>query len=185
MKYDPDVPMTKEQAAVWRREQRRKRNRESAAASRQRQRDRICELEEEVEDWKQQYDIIMSKIRLLETDTNTNHHEEDRHKQQTLTIDATTTRSRTPEILQGSVTPSSITAIVTPRPLLSNSYTTTTTIMSHFSSSSSFAGEVSEDETHVVSLNSGNTSEGEQDFHHHQNQELQHSSKMTSRPAVS
>ena len=48
MKYDPDVPMTKEEATVWRREQRRKRNRESAAASRQRQRDRIQELEEEV-----------------------------------------------------------------------------------------------------------------------------------------
>lgn len=66
MKYDPDVPMTKEEAAVWRREQRRKRNRESAAASRQRQRDRINELESEVDDWKTQYEAIMAKIRELE-----------------------------------------------------------------------------------------------------------------------
>lgn len=66
MKYDPDVPMTKEEAAVWRREQRRKRNRESAAASRQRQRDRIVELEGEVEGWKLQFDAIMTKITKLE-----------------------------------------------------------------------------------------------------------------------
>uniref|UniRef100_A0A7S2Y626 BZIP domain-containing protein n=1 Tax=Entomoneis paludosa TaxID=265537 RepID=A0A7S2Y626_9STRA len=66
MKYDPDVPMTKEQAAVWRREQRRKRNRESAAASRQRQRDRINELESEVEQWKVKYDQIMRQVCDLE-----------------------------------------------------------------------------------------------------------------------
>jgi hypothetical protein len=66
MKYDPDVPMTKDDAAAWRREQRRKRNRESAAASRQRQRDRIAELEVEVGDWKDKYDEMMSKIRKLE-----------------------------------------------------------------------------------------------------------------------
>jgi len=65
MKYDPDIPMTKEEAAVWRREQRRKRNRESAAASRQRQRDRIAELEVEVDDWKEKYDEIMNKIHAL------------------------------------------------------------------------------------------------------------------------
>lgn len=52
MRYDPSVPMTKEEAAVWRREQRRKRNRDSAAASRQRQRNRILELEGEVAEWK-------------------------------------------------------------------------------------------------------------------------------------
>lgn len=66
MKYDPDVPMTKEEAAVWRREQRRKRNRESAAASRQRQRDRIAELEVEVDEWKVKYEAILDKIRKLE-----------------------------------------------------------------------------------------------------------------------
>ena len=38
MKYEPQVPMSKEETAAWRREQRRKRNRESAAASRQRHR---------------------------------------------------------------------------------------------------------------------------------------------------
>jgi hypothetical protein len=66
MKYDPDEPMTKEEAAAWRREQRRKRNRESAAASRQRQRDRITELEIELDDCKTKYDTMMDKIAKLE-----------------------------------------------------------------------------------------------------------------------
>ena len=66
MKYDPDVPMSKEEATAWRREQRRKRNRESAAASRQRQRDRITELEVEVEEWKNKYESIMANIKKLE-----------------------------------------------------------------------------------------------------------------------
>jgi hypothetical protein len=72
MKYDPDVPMTKEAAAAWRREQRRKRNRESAAASRQRQRDRIAELEVELEGWKCKFDSMMDKVRNLEESTGTN-----------------------------------------------------------------------------------------------------------------
>lgn len=66
MKYDPDVPMTKEEAAVWRREQRRKRNRESAAMSRQRQRDRIADLEVEVDEWKTKVGSIMDRIKKLE-----------------------------------------------------------------------------------------------------------------------
>lgn len=48
VKYNPDIPMSKEQLAAWRREARRVRNRESAAASRQRIRNRISELEDEV-----------------------------------------------------------------------------------------------------------------------------------------
>ena len=66
MRYDPDVPMSKEEAAAWRKEQRRKRNRESAAASRQRQRDRISELEQEVSDWKSKYEEALSRIEKLE-----------------------------------------------------------------------------------------------------------------------
>jgi hypothetical protein len=66
MKYDPEVPMSKDEAAAWRREQRRKRNRESAAASRQRQRDRIGELEVELDGWKSKFDNIMAKITQLE-----------------------------------------------------------------------------------------------------------------------
>jgi hypothetical protein len=69
MKYDPDVPMSKEEAAAWRREQRRKRNRESAAASRQRQRDRITELEVELDGWKSKVEGIMDKIKKLEDAT--------------------------------------------------------------------------------------------------------------------
>lgn len=69
MKYDPDVPMSKEEAAAWRREQRRKRNRESAALSRQRQRDRIGDLEVEVEQWKAKVESIMQRIESLEDAT--------------------------------------------------------------------------------------------------------------------
>jgi len=68
MRYDPSVPMTKEAAAVWRREQRRKRNRDSAAASRQRQRNRISELEEEVVEWKVKYNEAMARIAKQESD---------------------------------------------------------------------------------------------------------------------
>jgi hypothetical protein len=66
MRYEPSVPMTKEQAAAWRREQRRKRNRESAAASRQRQRDRISELEKEVMDWKDKFQSAVDRLNKLE-----------------------------------------------------------------------------------------------------------------------
>ena len=72
MKYDPDVPMTKEETSAWRREERRKRNRESAAACRKRQRDRITELEDEVNDWKSKFDEALSKLRELEGSDNPN-----------------------------------------------------------------------------------------------------------------
>ena len=50
MRYDPDVPITKQEATAWRREQRRVRNLESAVLSRQKTRDRIVELETELKD---------------------------------------------------------------------------------------------------------------------------------------
>lgn len=62
LKYDPDVPMTKDEASAWRREQRRKRNRESAAASRQRQQCRVAELEQELSVLKTQYEALLQKI---------------------------------------------------------------------------------------------------------------------------
>ena len=65
-RYDPEVPMTKEEAAEWRREARRKRNRESAAASRNKVRNRIAELEEEVEDWETKYNDLFQRIGALE-----------------------------------------------------------------------------------------------------------------------
>mmetsp|Transcript_24928 Transcript_24928/g.72095 ORF Transcript_24928/g.72095 Transcript_24928/m.72095 type:complete len:238 (+) Transcript_24928:60-773(+) len=65
-KYEPDVPMTKEEAAAWRREQRRKRNRESAAASRQKQRDRIVELETELGEWKAKFSAVMDRLNAAE-----------------------------------------------------------------------------------------------------------------------
>ena len=66
IRYDPDVPMSKEQLAAWRREARRVRNRESAAASRQRIRNRIVELEEEVGEWKEKYTLAMQRLQSLE-----------------------------------------------------------------------------------------------------------------------
>jgi hypothetical protein len=73
LRYDPDVPMSKEETAKWRREQRRKRNRESAAASRQRQRDRISELEQQVEYYKQSLETIYAKIQALEQQKSSTH----------------------------------------------------------------------------------------------------------------
>lgn len=61
-RYDPDVPMTKEETARWRREARRVRNRESAAASRAKTRDRIAELEEEVNCWKTKYEFLRREL---------------------------------------------------------------------------------------------------------------------------
>ena len=64
--YDPDVPMSKEQLAAWRREARRVRNRESAAASRQRIRNRISELEGEVSEWKSKFEQAMERLQRLQ-----------------------------------------------------------------------------------------------------------------------
>lgn len=66
IRYDPDVPMDKEQLAAWRREARRVRNRESAAASRQRIRNRINELEDEVGQWKIKYTQAMERLAALQ-----------------------------------------------------------------------------------------------------------------------
>lgn len=64
--YMPDVPMSKEELAAWRKEARRERNRASAAASRQRIRDRIKYLENEVEALKAKYEATMEKVHNLE-----------------------------------------------------------------------------------------------------------------------
>jgi len=66
MRYDPEVPMTKEEAAAWRREARRVRNRQSAAASRQKTRDRIEELEAEVDCWQLKFAELEAKVRAYE-----------------------------------------------------------------------------------------------------------------------
>lgn len=60
--YEPDVEMTKEQLAAWRREARRVRNRESAAASRRKTKDRITELEKEVDEYKSKYEAALQKL---------------------------------------------------------------------------------------------------------------------------
>ena len=66
IRYDPEVPMDKDQLAAWRREARRVRNRESAAASRQRIRNRINELEDEVGQWKAKYSQAMERLSSLQ-----------------------------------------------------------------------------------------------------------------------
>lgn len=65
-RYDPGVPMTKEELVAWRKEARRVRNRESAAASRKRTRDRIEELEGEVAAIKSKYSAALQRIMELE-----------------------------------------------------------------------------------------------------------------------
>jgi hypothetical protein len=65
-RYDPGVPMTKEELVAWRKEARRVRNRESAAASRKRTRDRIQELEGEVAAIKSKYSAALQRIVELE-----------------------------------------------------------------------------------------------------------------------
>ena len=66
LKYDPSVPMRKQQTSKWRADQRRKRNRESAAACRKRQRDRISELEVEVSEWKVKFNNALLQLQNIE-----------------------------------------------------------------------------------------------------------------------
>ena len=72
MKYDPSVPMTKEQTSEWRRIERKKRNRESAAACRKRQRDRIADLEDEVSVWKTKFENALLSLKTIEGTDETN-----------------------------------------------------------------------------------------------------------------
>lgn len=65
-RYDPGVPMTKDELVAWRKEARRVRNRESAAASRKRTRDRIDELEGQVSEIKSKYSAALERILQLE-----------------------------------------------------------------------------------------------------------------------
>jgi hypothetical protein len=69
-RYEPEVPMSKEEEAEWRKEARRQRNRESAANSRNKIRIRIEELENEVENWKNKYKYLMDRIAFLENGMN-------------------------------------------------------------------------------------------------------------------
>lgn len=66
IRYEPTVPMDKDQLTAWRREARRVRNRESAAASRMKTKERIQELEEQVGNWKQKYLDAMDRLKQLE-----------------------------------------------------------------------------------------------------------------------
>jgi len=65
-RYEPEVPMGKEDLAAWRKEARRVRNRESAAASRQKTRSRIEELEGQVDVLQSKYDAALQRIAELE-----------------------------------------------------------------------------------------------------------------------
>ena len=68
LKYDPSVPMTREQTSAWRREQRRKRNRESAAACRRRQRELVSVLEVEVASWRHKFEHALAMVRARDGD---------------------------------------------------------------------------------------------------------------------
>ena len=65
-RYEPGVPMTREELAVWRKEARRVRNRESAAASRQKTRERIEQLEAQVSELQDRYEKALQRIAELE-----------------------------------------------------------------------------------------------------------------------
>jgi bZIP transcription factor len=67
-RYEPGVPMPKDQLAAWRKEARRVRNRESAAASRQKTRQRIEELEVIVSELEQKYASALDMIQQLQKD---------------------------------------------------------------------------------------------------------------------
>lgn len=73
-RYEPGVPMTKEELVKWRKEARRVRNRESAAASRQKTRERIHELEGEVSGLQAELEAARSRIAELEALTNSSNH---------------------------------------------------------------------------------------------------------------
>jgi hypothetical protein len=65
-RYDPGVPMTRDQLKSWRKEARRVRNRESAAASRTKNRELVSELETEVNGLKAKYAAALKMIIDLE-----------------------------------------------------------------------------------------------------------------------
>ena len=67
-RYEPEVPMSKDELVAWRKEARRVRNRESAAASRNKTRQRIEELEEQVDALQLKYDGALRRIAELEAE---------------------------------------------------------------------------------------------------------------------
>lgn len=58
VRYSPDVPMTEEELASWRRDQRRIRNRDSAATTRRKTRELISELQNAADQWKKKYEKL-------------------------------------------------------------------------------------------------------------------------------
>jgi hypothetical protein len=65
-RYEPGVPMTKDQLTTWRKEARRVRNRESAAASRHKTKERIDELEGQITKIQSKYEAALRRIAELE-----------------------------------------------------------------------------------------------------------------------
>jgi hypothetical protein len=65
VRYSPNVAMTEEELAAWRRDQRRIRNRDSAAMTRQRTRELIVSLQNDVEEWKKKYEKLEDENRAL------------------------------------------------------------------------------------------------------------------------
>ncbi|KAL3923882.1 MAG: hypothetical protein SGILL_001392, partial [Bacillariaceae sp.] len=71
-RYDPGVPMNREELKAWRKEARRVRNRESAAASRKKNREQVTELQEEVDSLKTKYAAALKLIIDLEASRSLN-----------------------------------------------------------------------------------------------------------------
>jgi hypothetical protein len=71
-RYEPEIPMSKDELSLWRKEARRVRNRESAAASRHKIRGRIEELEQQLAALDSKYQAALKRIEELESmDRNT------------------------------------------------------------------------------------------------------------------
>jgi hypothetical protein len=65
-RYDPGVPMTRDEMTSWRKEARRVRNRESAAESRRRTRDKIDVLQDQLSSLESKYAAAVKRIAELE-----------------------------------------------------------------------------------------------------------------------
>lgn len=65
VRYSPDVAMTEEELAAWRRNQRRIRNRDSAAMTRRKTRELIANLQNDANEWKRKYEKLEDENKSL------------------------------------------------------------------------------------------------------------------------
>lgn len=153
-RYDPGVPMNREELREWRKEARKVRNRQSAAESRKRNRERITELEGEVDVLNSKYAAALQRIVELEA------------------ASAVNDSSFTPATLRQDISnlglskPKSVPAL-SPKTMPATGYKSVTPLLSH-----------------VVPLEAGQMTGGDGKHHHeeHVQKKHQHIMEMISRP---